>query len=193
MPRSKNYRKIWETYHKACILPNMHIHHIDGNHSNNDPLNLLICTPEEHWKLHYDRGDVVALHGKFIQKAGCQGKPHTEESKLKISNSRKGITPWNKGVKRPKHSKKMLGENNPMYGKSVWGSKSEEERQEIRTKLALAHGAIPFQIFKNGELVGEYISKKQCERELGIKTATINKMLKGQDIKNRKGYTVKYK
>jgi hypothetical protein len=29
------------------------------------------------------------------------GKPHTEEHKQKISNSLKGITPWNKGKKHP--------------------------------------------------------------------------------------------
>lgn len=67
--RSKFYKKIWEEFHKAKLLPGMHIHHIDGNSSNDSPLNLLACTPEEHWKIHYDQGDPVAIRGKFIQGA----------------------------------------------------------------------------------------------------------------------------
>jgi Lhr-like helicase len=33
------------------------IHHKDGNHKNNDPSNLVALSIEEHYKVHYDRGD----------------------------------------------------------------------------------------------------------------------------------------
>lgn len=41
-----------------------------------------------------------------------KGKPkHTPESKLKISQSRKGNIPWSKGKKRPEHSERMKKDN----------------------------------------------------------------------------------
>jgi len=49
------------------------------------------------------------------------GKVHSNETKLKMSNSRKKWLEENDhpmfGKKRPDHSKKMIGINNPMYGK----------------------------------------------------------------------------
>jgi hypothetical protein len=36
------------------------IHHLDGNHSNNDPLNLVAVTLEEHYAIHESQGDVRA-------------------------------------------------------------------------------------------------------------------------------------
>ena len=52
-----NYRKIWEKYYQACLLPGIHIHHIDGNHSNNDIKNLKPVTVQEHFNIHYQQGD----------------------------------------------------------------------------------------------------------------------------------------
>jgi hypothetical protein len=34
------------------------IHHIDGNRSNNDPSNLLICSQSEHINIHRKKGDI---------------------------------------------------------------------------------------------------------------------------------------
>lgn len=74
MRKREYHRLIWEKHHNACLLPGIHIHHIDGDHSNNDPDNLLACTAEEHWQIHYDQGDTVAINGKFIQNAAKFGK-----------------------------------------------------------------------------------------------------------------------
>ena len=54
-------------------------------------------------------------------KGTWNGKHHTEESKLKISNSKKGSIPWNKGIPRTEEFKNKLkiphpwsnGDNNP--------------------------------------------------------------------------------
>lgn len=55
-----HYRKIWEKYNKACLLPGIEIHHIDGNRDNNDPLNLLAVTVEEHYNIHLQQNDINA-------------------------------------------------------------------------------------------------------------------------------------
>jgi hypothetical protein len=49
-----NYRKIYCIYHNLKLkdIKGYHIHHIDGNHKNNHPENLLKCTPEEHAEFH---------------------------------------------------------------------------------------------------------------------------------------------
>jgi hypothetical protein len=55
-----NYRKIWEEHNQACLLPNIHLHHIDGNRQNNDPSNLIPVTIEEHYEIHLKQGDFRA-------------------------------------------------------------------------------------------------------------------------------------
>ena len=56
-----NYRKIYENH--IGVIPKepngrtYEIHHLDGNHSNNDPLNLKAVTLQEHYDIHYAQGD----------------------------------------------------------------------------------------------------------------------------------------
>lgn len=58
------HRKIWENHYgpipKDQHGRSMEIHHIDGNHSNNDISNLKLVSIEEHYKIHYDQGDYGA-------------------------------------------------------------------------------------------------------------------------------------
>ena len=132
-----NYRKIWEEYNNRKIPKGYHIHHIDGDRYNNDPSNLLCCSPEEHWQIHYEQGDIVAINGKFVQCANLagrlggakgKGKIISEEQRNKQSSSMKKHYEkiggsWNKGricsnETKIKISSKTLGENNPMFGKN---------------------------------------------------------------------------
>lgn len=132
-----NYRKIWEEHNKACILPGMHIHHVDGNSHNNNPDNLLLCSPQEHWNIHASQGDIRCLNGKFVQGASEAGKlggaagkgwKYTKEQSERLSNAlkesyiRRGGSPL-KGTTIPderkaKISKSVKGELNGMYGKN---------------------------------------------------------------------------
>lgn len=58
------HRKIWQQHYglipKDQFGRSMEIHHIDGNHSNNDITNLKLVTIEEHYKIHYDQRDYGA-------------------------------------------------------------------------------------------------------------------------------------
>jgi hypothetical protein len=49
---SRIYRRIYEDYHGVKIPKGYHIHHIDYDRTNNDPLNLEMLTPDEHAKKH---------------------------------------------------------------------------------------------------------------------------------------------
>lgn len=55
-----HYRKVWEEHHCASLLPGIEIHHIDGDHNNSNPDNLLAVTPEEHYYIHLNNGDYGA-------------------------------------------------------------------------------------------------------------------------------------
>ena len=66
-----NYRKIYEN-HNGPILRESNgrsyeIHHIDGNHYNNEPSNLKLVTLQEHYDIHYAQGDWFAC-GKIGSK-----------------------------------------------------------------------------------------------------------------------------
>jgi N-acetylglutamate synthase/N-acetylornithine aminotransferase len=59
-----NYRKIYENHHGPILKDEegrtYEIHHIDGDHSNNDPVNLTALTLQEHYNIHYSQGDYYA-------------------------------------------------------------------------------------------------------------------------------------
>lgn len=58
---TKHHRKIYKE-HFGPIPKGMDIHHIDGNHSNNDPNNLRAVTIKEHYDIHYSQGDYGAAY-----------------------------------------------------------------------------------------------------------------------------------
>lgn len=57
------------------------------------------------------------LCNKNYFNGGKSGYTHSKTSKEKMSNAKKGHTPWNKGKKYLEASIRMQGINNPMYGK----------------------------------------------------------------------------
>lgn len=60
----KLYRRIYEIHYgsipKESDGRSYEIHHIDGDHSNNDPLNLKAVTIQEHYDIHYAQEDWYA-------------------------------------------------------------------------------------------------------------------------------------
>jgi hypothetical protein len=47
----KNYRKLFERHYQCSLLSGVDIHHIDGNHENNNIYNLQAVTLEEHYEI----------------------------------------------------------------------------------------------------------------------------------------------
>lgn len=60
----KDYRKIYESSYGTIPVDSdrrtFEIHHVDGNHYNNDPTNLIAITIQEHYDIHYNQGDFGA-------------------------------------------------------------------------------------------------------------------------------------
>lgn len=109
-----NYRKIWEDHNKCKLLENQEIHHIDGNHFNNDISNLLAVTLEEHLKIHLDQEDYGAVQAIIMRMA--RTTELTELIKLAAS----------------KHQKKLLE-----LGRHNFQKMTKEERCEVSRKVGL--------------------------------------------------------
>jgi len=62
----KIHRKIYTKIY-GPIPEGYDIHHIDGNHNNNDPSNLMAVSLQEHFNIHYSQGDYGAAH-RIIQR-----------------------------------------------------------------------------------------------------------------------------
>lgn len=75
---------------------------------------------------------------------GSGGKIWTKELRAKMSASKKGSTPWNKGKKigplseehKQKMSEMFSGENNPMYGKPAYYKMTESEKEQWTSNIS---------------------------------------------------------
>jgi hypothetical protein len=70
--QASQYRQIWSSYHgpipKDTDGRSYEIHHIDGNHENNDITNLIALSIHEHYEIHYWQEDrdacaAIAMRG----------------------------------------------------------------------------------------------------------------------------------
>ena len=63
---TNKYRRIYENHFGSIPKDekgrSYEIHHVDGNHLNNDPMNLKCITLQEHYDIHYSQGDWAAAH-----------------------------------------------------------------------------------------------------------------------------------
>jgi group I intron endonuclease len=123
-------------------------------------------------------------YGKLGEKNGMYGKTHTDEVKKKNSEMKKGNT-YCRGKKLSNETKlklseirkgKYIGEKNPFFGKHH----SEETKQKIREKNI---GNIPpsaIEIMIDDEI---YISITEASRQLNIPVPTILWRLKSKNPK----------
>lgn len=84
------------------------------------------------------------LCNMIISNRGNSGFNHSIESRNKMSISKKGIIPWNKGVRCEYASIRMSGKNNPMYGKKKIHSLEaiEKMRKKNGTLVCDSHTGI---------------------------------------------------
>lgn len=131
-----NYRKIY-IQHNGPIPKEENgrayeIHHIDGNHSNNDPINLKCVTLQEHYDIHHSNGDYAAclimsarmslsvedksiLAKKSVRRQLTNGKhPWTggeHQRKLALTRSSDGSHPFLGGEIQREHNLRRLADS----------------------------------------------------------------------------------
>jgi hypothetical protein len=171
----KSYRIIWEKFNEEKIPKGYHIHHIDGNRNNNEPLNLMCISPEDHFKIHLDQCDIVCLSGKFIQGASDAGKKgglasgykwndsqrNNLSSILKASYIERGGSPL-KGRPISESHKIAIGigisgENNGMYGKNH----SDETKSLISKNRSGIQGRAPGWKFTEEQIESQKIGHRK--------------------------------
>lgn len=119
-----HYRKIYESHNgpigKDSLGRTHHIHHIDGNHANNDPTNLESLSIQEHYDKHYERGDWASCHRLAIL---MQHSPE-EISVLASLNAKKqvetGKHPFVGGKVQRGTAHKRLESGNHLFLDSDW-------------------------------------------------------------------------
>ena len=112
------HRKIYEDHYgpipKDSDGRSYEIHHIDGNHNNDDITNLLCVSIQEHYNIHYSQGNYKAC----LIMSDRMKISSEEKSKLaKISNT---------------------GKNNPMYG-TFWIT-NDIENKKVRDITEIPNG-----------------------------------------------------
>ena len=92
----RQHQKIWVEHH-GQIPQGKHIHHIDGNHLNNNIDNLVCVGREMHRAFHEDRYKNLGLKKDAFAVKLLGGDnylttwKHSEESRKKMSEAKKGI------------------------------------------------------------------------------------------------------
>lgn len=128
------YRKVWESVNgkipKDDFNRSYEIHHIDGNHTNNDITNLKLVTIEEHYNIHFDQGDYAACNmiAKRMAKTPEElSKTISELNKLRIGslNPFYGKTHSAKTIEKIKMA--LTGRKN--------GPRTESTKKLIKSKL----------------------------------------------------------
>jgi hypothetical protein len=104
----KRYQKIYIKHHGTIGVDNqgrsLEVHHIDGNHSNEDINNLKLVTIEEHYAIHYAQKD----WGACFMMAERMGLTRAEKSELsqkcQLARVEAGIHNW----QGPDHNKSLV-------------------------------------------------------------------------------------
>lgn len=175
------YRKIYENHYgpipKDETGRTYDIHHIDGNHSNNNPENLKAVTIKEHYDIHYSQGDWSAC--SLIAK----------KLKLPLEETSKLMSLANK--------KKVL-ENRHNFQKRPDGSSVASDRVSTRTHPLLGKGITHPKVdktvycFKN-KVTNEIVNMTQYEfvRKYSLCQASICRVIKGKQKSSRKWILVR--
>ena len=88
MRTTKKHRRIYEDFYNIRIPSDMDIHHIDGNHNNNEITNLKLVTLQEHYDIHYAQGDYAAAF-RIAQRMGVSKEEKSRLASLTASKANK--------------------------------------------------------------------------------------------------------
>jgi group I intron endonuclease len=129
------------------------------------------------------------------------GYNHTEETKQKMSKTRKGkrlseetkikIGLKSQGRKHTKESKKKMSEikkgkkySEETKRKVSEANKGRKHNEEAKLKMAISSGAKLFLVYTTkGDFIGKWINQRECAKELKVDYRSVNNCLKGRRLK----------
>ena len=106
------------------------------------------------------------------------GKKLSEELKLKMSVSRKGRKFSDAHIEALKISAKRRN--------------YKEQGKKCAAKILQSMNVKPFLLYKNGELIGEFLNRTECRNNIGISKTMFFSIMKDEN-KSCKGYQIKKK
>jgi len=142
----KDYRKLYQKYYQCSLLPGIDIHHIDGNHENNNPSNLQPVTLEEHYNIHKSQKEYYAAYliGRRMKIKPDDwekmAKENGKKSAIQNRDNGVGLTVWAKN--NPELAQKMRSDNGKKSGKKCFEEKLgiHSLSKEEKVKIASAGG-----------------------------------------------------
>lgn len=148
-----------------------HIHHKNGNKTDNRAENLCVLSPAEHRKLHpLTEEDIRKMsEAQKGDRNGFFGKHHSEKTRRRWSELRKGKTTWNKGRKMSEevrrknsevHKGLQTGIKNGMFGRH----RTDAEKEAIRR----AQSVPVSQYDLDNNFIRTWPSMVDAQRHLGI-------------------------
>ncbi len=164
----RTYRKIWERTHNRKIPKGFHIHHLDGDKTNNDIKNLVCVSPREHFEIHRKNFEMYGNKKDYFSMTYLQRyldekidfskykRPEiSEKHRQAIIKAHKGKTHPNYLISHSEETKKKMSEFRSKYG--TWNA---SKCKDIET----------------GKV---YISYSQAEKDTGLvrKTKAFNKRI----------------
>lgn len=184
---SKDYRKIYSLYHGISLkdLKGFHIHHLDGNHNNNHPDNLLKCTPEEHAEFHKAEGlfNFINLQQYAAKKGGYVAGKKKDASK-QMKKVWEGYTAEQKEQRLINLRSKLCSDEYRKNMSSLLKGKSKPVRKEDHTQNFKVSKSIGMWTFDNKG----FLSSWELASALNIPTANAYKWCK---TKNCNKITIK--
>lgn len=180
-----NYRKIWESVNGPIPKDERgvtyDIHHIDGNRKNNNIINLICVSVEEHYQIHLkqfletkshkERASLNFLASRLGKKFDdLTGFIVSEETKNKISEKLKG-------TKRPQEFCDAIK-------KHFTGYKWSEEAIESRRQGMLKHyeNMTDEDKIKRSEMLSKAGLGKKTKEETKVKLAKFNSKLSDEEV-----------
>jgi hypothetical protein len=111
---TNKYRKIYESHNGPIPVDkdgrSYEIHHIDGDHSNNNITNLTVVSIQEHYDIHYSQCDYGACF-KIAKRMDMKPDQIAEIARMSANKQvANGTHPWLSGIHQRANAQKRLAE-----------------------------------------------------------------------------------
>ncbi len=115
----KYYRKIYEENYGPIPIDDdgrtYEVHHIDGDHTNNNPNNLKAVTIQEHYTLHKEQGDYVACSLIALRMNLSPDELSDIRRKAALERVKNGTHPWSDKERMKKQNQKRTAEGKNIF------------------------------------------------------------------------------